>query len=225
MEAKKDIVIIGAGGFAKEVLWLLKENNKVFEEWNILGFVDKLYRSEDYSIHGYHIIGNNEWLLGRNEPIHAVCAIGSSELRKKIIRTLENNKNIIFPNIISRHATISDDIVIGKGCIICAGSILTVDIQMGNYVTINLDCTVGHDTYLKDFVTLYPSVNVSGDVFIDEGTEVGTGTQIIQGKSIGSSSIIGAGAVVIRDIPDFCTAVGNPAKVIKQREKTNNEAY
>ena len=109
----------------------------------------------------------------------------------------------------------SKRIEIGEGSIICAGNILTVDIQIGKHVIINLDCTVGHDAVLHDFVTLYPSVNVSGITDIGECVELGTGMQIIQGKKVGAGSIVGAGAVVVKDIPDKCVAVGSPAKAIK----------
>ena len=98
---------------------------------------------------------------------------------------------------------------------VCAGTVITVDVHIGKHNILNLDCTVGHDAVLEDFVTLYPSVNVSGCVNIGTATEIGTGAQIIQEISIGTGTIVGAGAVVIRNIEDEVTAVGNPAKVIK----------
>ena len=107
---------------------------------------------------------------------------------------------------------------IGDGSIICAGTIATVDIEIGKHVIVNLDCTIGHDAKLEDYVTVYPSVNISGFVTVGEETEIGTGTQIIQGIKIGRESIIGAGAVVLKELPEKCTAVGSPAKVIKFRE-------
>ena len=109
----------------------------------------------------------------------------------------------------------SELINIGEGTIICAHSILTVNIEIGKHVIINLDCTVGHDAILQDFVTLYPSVNVSGITNIGRCSELGTGVQIIQAKMVGNYSIVGAGAVIVKDIPDKCTAVGSPAKPIK----------
>jgi sugar O-acyltransferase (sialic acid O-acetyltransferase NeuD family) len=110
---------------------------------------------------------------------------------------------------------LSKRVSIGEGSIICAGTIITVDISIGEHVIINLDCTIGHDDTIQDYVTLYPSVNVSGNVVVGECTELGTGMQIIQGKNIGRESIVGAGAVIVRDIPEKCTAVGSPAKPIK----------
>ena len=214
---KRDIVIFGSGGFAKEVLWLIAENNKIRPEWNVLGFIDSNFPESQKDIHGYQIIGNDQWLLDYEGEINVVIGIGNSETRAKIVQKLEHRNNIKFPSLISHGAILSDSVTIGKGCILCTNSIISVDISLGDFVTINLDCTVGHDDILEDFVTLYPSVNVSGSVRIGSQTEIGTGSQIIQGLTIGQNSIVGAGSVVIRDIPDHSVAVGNPAKVIKQR--------
>ncbi len=106
----------------------------------------------------------------------------------------------------------------GEGTIITAGNILTVDIKIGKHVMVNLDCTIGHDTVIEDFCSIMPSANISGNVKLEEGAYIGTGTQIINKIVIGKYSIIGAGAVVIRDIPARCTAVGVPAKPIKFHE-------
>lgn len=109
----------------------------------------------------------------------------------------------------------SSYVEIGIGTIICAGSIITTNIYIGNHVIINLICTIGHDAIIKDFCTLHPGINVSGNVILEECTVIGTGSQIINNLVIGKNSIIGAGAVVNRNLPDNCTAVGIPAKPIK----------
>ena len=102
----------------------------------------------------------------------------------------------------------------GIGNIICAGTIATVNIKINNFNIINLDCTIGHDDVLTDFITVYPSVNISGNTTINEVVEIGTGTQIIQGKNICSNVIIGAGAVVVKDIEEEGTYIGIPVKKI-----------
>ena len=79
---------------------------------------------------------------------------------------------------------------------------------------INLDCTLGHDDVIGDFVTIYPSVNVSGNMVVGECCELGTGAQIIQGKKIESHTIIGAGAVVVKNIEERGTYAGCPVKKI-----------
>ena len=109
---------------------------------------------------------------------------------------------------------ISNRVNIGEGCIICAGNIITVDITIGNHVILNLDCTVGHDAKIYDYVTINPSVNVSGNTVVGECCEIGTGTKIIQGKKIMNNIIVGAGATVVKDLVEIGTYVGCPAKRI-----------
>ena len=111
-----------------------------------------------------------------------------------------------------------DDIKIGEGTIICGGTILTCNIEIGSFVTLNLCCTVGHDTIIKDFASFMPSVNISGEVLIEEKAYVGTGAKIINQLQIGKGTIVGAGAVVSKTLPPNCTAVGIPAKPIKFHE-------
>lgn len=117
--------------------------------------------------------------------------------------------------MIDPDAILSGRVKVGEDSIICAHTIITVDVTIGEHTILNLDCTVGHDAVLHDFVTLYPSVNVSGITELGECVEMGTGSQIIQGKKIGEDTIIGAGSVVVKDIPANCTAVGVPAVPIK----------
>lgn len=215
MSILKDLYIIGAGGFGREVAWLVERINEIEPTWNLKGFID-----DNTAIHGslqddYSVIGGCDDLMNITQEVWVVCAVGSAKIRKKIIEKLKNYANVKFATLIDPSVMRSERVDIGEGSIICAGTIITVDISIGSHVIINLDCTIGHDDIIHDFVTIYPSVNVSGNVVVGECAELGTGMQIIQGKSIGRESIIGAGAVVIRDIPEKCTAVGSPAKPIK----------
>lgn len=210
----KDIVIIGAGGFGREVQWLIERINQKNKIWNLIGFIDDGLDCGT-NINGIPVIGNVDCLINYNKHISAACTIGSSKTRKKVIEQLKVNKNIYFPNLIDPSVIMSNSIKFGSGVIICAGTILTVNIELGDFIIINLDCTIGHDVRLNSYVTLYPSVNVSGNVSIGEITEIGTGTQIIQGKNILNETIVGAGAIVTKDIPAMCTAIGSPAKPIK----------
>ena len=216
----KDIVIIGAGGFGCEVKWLIERINDVSKRqkgvisWDIKGFIDDGIEAETI-IENTPVLGGCSYLLGHENPIAAVCAVGSASVREKIIKKIEKNGNISFPNLIDPSVITSKNIKMGKGNVICAGSILTVNVTIEDFCLINLDCTIGHNTILHSFVTLYPSVNISGQVFINRKVEVGTGSHLIQGIKVGEDSIIGAGTVVIRDIPGNCTVVGNPARIIK----------
>ena len=210
-----DLIIIGARGFGREVAWAVERINKVNPTWNLLGFIDDSEDIQGTVINGYTVLGKT-FDVKRYSNAYFVCAVGSSKIREQIInRVIEINPDIKFGTVIDPSVEMSSLVNVGEGTIICAHSILTVNIDIGSHVIINLDCTVGHDAVLHDFVTLYPSVNVSGITDIGHAVELGTGMQIIQGKKVGDYSIVGAGAVVVKDIPAKCTAVGSPAKPIK----------
>jgi sugar O-acyltransferase (sialic acid O-acetyltransferase NeuD family) len=211
----KDLIIIGASGFGREVAWLVERINKVEPTWNLMGFIDDNAEIQNTEINGYRVLGTSDDVFKYSDSYY-VCAVGASRTREKIINKVKQvNPNIKFGTVIDPTVEVSDLVTIGEGTIICANTIMTVNISIGSHVIINLDCTVGHDAILNDFVTLYPSVNVSGMTNIGYCSELGTGMQIIQGKTVGEYSIVGAGAVVVKDIPAKCTAVGSPAKPIK----------
>lgn len=219
----KKIYIVGAGGFGREVLWLIKRSNEDAVkngrecEWYIAGFID-----DDMSLRGemldeYPVLGGCDYLAALSEDVYVVIAIGSAKIKKIVVEKLSALKNIHFATLIDPTVILSDRVQIGEGSIICAGTIMTVDITIGNHVIINLDCTLGHDDVIEDFVTIYPSVNVSGNVSIGAESEIGTGAQIIQGKSIGKQVVLGAGAVVVKDIKEAGTYVGLPASRVEKR--------
>lgn len=209
----KDLFIIGAGGFGREVAWLVERINEVNPTWNLKGFIDD-NESLWGSVEGeYSVLGGCDY-LNTLSNVYAVCAVGSAKIRKIIIGKLKNS-NVKFATLIDPSVLLSKRVEIGEGSIICAGTTITVDIKIGNHVIINLDCTIGHDDVIEDFVTIYPSVNVSGNVLIGECSELGTGMQIIQGKKVAPNTIIGAGAVVVKDCSESGTYVGSPAKKIK----------
>jgi sugar O-acyltransferase (sialic acid O-acetyltransferase NeuD family) len=140
--------------------------------------------------------------------------MGETKIRERAVNQAKELgfkfATLIHPNVLVDKSTV----LIGEGCIICAGNILTVNITVGNHVIINIDCTIGHDCVLEDFVTVSPGCHLSGYTTVRHGAYLGTGAVTTEKHEIGSSSIIGAGAVVVRNIPANVTAVGIPAKVI-----------
>lgn len=209
----KNLYIIGAGGFGREVAWLVERINSVKPTWNLKGFIDDnetLWGSFDG---GYPVFGGCKYIASL-ENVYAVCAVGSAKVRKQIIDKLKDT-SVKFATLVDPSVLLSNRVKIGEGSIVCAGTIITVDVSIGDHVIVNLDCTIGHDAVIDDFVTIYPSVNVSGNVLIGECSELGTGMQIIQGKKVVSNTIIGAGAIVVKDCNESGTYVGSPAKKVK----------
>lgn len=213
----KNIVIIGVGGFGREVKVLIDQINKIEKTYTILGFYDDAVDCKSH-YNGIPFLGTIDQLNNVTNTTAVALGIGDPATKTKIIKRLDN-KNLSFPTLIHPSVQISDDeITIGRGTIICGSCILTCNIEIGNFVTLNLCCTVGHDTIIKDFASFMPSVNISGEVLIEEQVYVGTGAKIINQLQIGKGTIVGAGAVVSKTLPANCTAVGIPAKPIKFHE-------
>ena len=212
----KDIVIVGASGFAKEIEWLIKRINSVTPCWNFLGYINN-------GAGDSNIIGDDEYLCNYSNELYVVVAIADTALRHRLAGLFSGNERLKFPNLIDPSVIMSESVLTGRGNIICAGSVLTVGIEIGDFCIINLDCTIGHGVVMEDFVTVNPSVNISGNVQLAQGVSVGTGSQILPGRFVGMNTVIGAGSVVIKDIPNDCTAVGVPAKIIKDRREQQCE--
>ena len=209
------IVIIGASGFGREVLWTIKDCNKQSKKYEVLGFID-----DDKSLWGkvideYRVLGGLEWFSTESkENIECVIGISNSTTRRKIAEKLSDQK-IIFSTIIHPSVIYSKSVSIGQGTIIQAGSIITIDVDIGDHVHMNIDSTVGHDSKIGDFVTINPGVNINGNTTIGNDTFVGTGTVMNQKLKIGNNSIIGAGTVLLEDVPSFSMYVGVPGKMKK----------
>lgn len=215
INSDQDIYIIGANGFASEVLCLLRNINNASKitSWKIKAFVDN---SEKKTFYNLPVITDKQFLQ-LDKPCSVVIAIGDPILRTKIINQYTKHTKITYPNLIHPQALIQDEstVRLGRGNIICAGSILTTNIQIGDFNVINLSCTIGHDVVMGNNNVINPSVNISGGVHIKGQCLVGTGAQILQGLKIEGSSSVGAGAVVVKSVEENSTVVGIPARKIK----------
>ena len=209
----KNIVIIGAGGVGRETSLIIQQINELEPTWNLIGFIDDNQEKWGKVINGYSVIGGIDSLEFLTPDTYVVIAIANYEVKKNIVNKI-NNK-LKFATIIHPKVWVHDYMTIGEGTIIYEGAILTANIEIGNHVIISPKCGVGHDSIIKDYVSLLWNVNVSGNDIIDEGVMMGSASTVIQGNKIGKGSNIGAGAVVIEDIESFSTAIGVPAKVIK----------
>lgn len=207
----KDIAIYGAGGFGRETAWLVQQINQVHDEWNLLGFFD------DGVAHGklvddLPVLGGLAQLNTWETSLDVAVAIADPKVRRKVVSSI-SNKHVHFPLLIHPSANTGDrGNSFGKGSIITAGVILTTGIHLGDFVIVNLSCTVGHDVRIGKFSTLMPSCSISGNVTIGEGTLIGTGARTLQSLSIGMNAVVGAGAVVLESVEAETTVAGVPAK-------------
>ncbi len=199
----KNVLIYGAGGFGKEVFNLL---NYCTKKLQVVGFID------DYSTLSnlYDIPVKHSSLIDN----FFITAIANSQHKQQI---MQRNKEFLYPYpIIHNQIQLNKTIKIDASSIICAGVKITVDVNIGKLVHINLNSTIGHDTIIEDFCTLMPSANISGNVKIGEGTMIGSGATILQNLTIGKWCKIGAGAVVTKNVADYSTIIGIPGRIFNK---------
>ena len=214
--ATRSLAIYGGGGFGREVLQLIRDINRREETWDCRGFIVDRALVTTPTIQGLPVLGDVSWLT-EHPDVQVVIAIGSSADRCKVARRIVGEGRTTFATLVHPRAWLGDHVALGSGTIVCAGALITTDVKIGGHVHVNLGATIGHDTVLDDYVTVNPGVHISGNVTVGEGVELGTGSVIIPKCEIGVWAIVGAGSVVTKPVPADTTAVGAPAKVIKER--------
>lgn len=182
----------------------------------MLGWLDSNVQTHRTQVHDLPVLGDLNWLNDHPE-VYAVVGIGAPAVRRKIVDKLRSMGHTRFPTLIHPTAIVSRRAEIGEGTVICANVTTTTDYRIGRHVLVNIMATVAHDDVLEDYVTVAPAVVISGNVTVGEGTDLGTNATVNQGLEIGAWTIVGSGAVVTKSLPANCTAVGAPAKPIKER--------
>ena len=214
----KNLIIYGGGDFGEELIWYINEINAVKNEWNLIGFVDDGLKQDD-DINGYKVLGGLDFLLNYDKEIHVVCSIALPHIKEKIVNALSSKTNIKFPNIIHPSAQIAPDCKMGEGVCIGPNCIVSIKTSIGNHVVIKQLSSIGHHSSIGEYSFIAPCCALAGHVKIGKNVDLGIGCKFKLLSSVGDDVILGAGAVVIKDIPSNCTAVGIPAKPIKFREE------
>ena len=214
------LVIIGAGGLAREFHDVVEAVNAVEESagreeaFRFLGFVDAHPTAETLLQRRGPVLGGDEILANLDSATQYIIAISNTSVRGKLDE-LASSLGLHATILIHPAATVGrHDNVFGPGTVICANATVTTNVNFGRHVHVDRNVAVGHDTTIDNYVSVFPGATVAGSVDIQSGVTLGSGSCVIQGIRIGAHSIIGAGAVVVRDIEAHVTAVGSPAKAI-----------
>ena len=216
------LVISGCGDIATEVLHLVNSINKHNKSnvFDFKGYISEKEKEVGTEIYGSPVIASDEKFedFSKNyDVLGVVIPHSNTKIKGKIINRIKSINNLVFPNLIHPLAGFEKECVsLGVGNIITAGVEFTTGVTIGDFNLLNLSCTIGHQTVIENYCTILPLVAISGGVKIYDGAFIGTGAKILQYKIIGEYSIIGAGAVVIKDVEPYSTEVGVPAKCIKK---------
>lgn len=218
MGSGPELYVIGAGGHGREVHAYIQDLSLAGWQGKLMGFLDD---GVPEGVHGrLEVLGP---ISALNLPADAdrkpayITALGSNPLRQEIVRRLEElYGSALTPwTLLHPAAYIGEDVEIGEGTCVAPGTVLTAKVSIGRHCIINVKASISHDCTVGDFANINPSATVCGWVTVGEGAFIGAGATVTDRVSIGAWSIIGAGAVVTRDIPANVTAVGIPARVIK----------
>ncbi len=206
------IAIIGAGGMGREILALIQTiNNKEEGAFHFVGWYDD---NKDIGelVNDFPVLGKIEDLNEIKEDLSIAMAIGFPKVKSQILSKIDN-PFLNFPNLI--HPSVENHSfqrnIFGKGIIIQANSSLTTNIKIEDFVFISPNCSIGHDSIIKEFSSVMPGVSIAGNVEVQERAFLGIKSCTIQGVKIKKDATIGAGATVIKDTEEGLTYVGTPA--------------
>lgn len=209
----KQLVIIGAGGFGREVYNMVPFCRGYGEQFVIKGFINDLTNALD-GYDGYApIIGTIQDYVPEPDDVF-ICAIGDIAGRKKCVQLLLN-RGAEFISLIHKYAEWSRNTTIGKGCILGMRVGISCDCKIGDFTILQDYCLIGHDTVVGDFCMFHIRGFVAGRVTIGNEVHVGPAAMIHPGKKIGDGATVGAGSFVIRNVKPGNTVYGNPAKLLK----------
>lgn len=209
----KHLVIVGAGGFGREMFGAAREAIGFGNEFDIKGFLDAKPTALD-GFAGYPpIVGSPDSYVPDADDVF-ITALGSIASRRRCVAALEK-RGAKFISIIHKTATIGPNVVVGEGSFIAPHVSLTVDIAVGRHVSVFHSSSVGHDTVLGDFSHVYAQCSLGGGVILGDGARIFPGSVVVPRRMIGENATVGAGSAVFLNVPAGKTVQGNPASPLE----------
>jgi len=205
----KDIIIVGAGGCAREVLQWIRDMNRVSPQWNVLGFIAD---DQDTALAGKACDCRVIDTIADYRPKktdHFVCAVGTPAGKEKVVGILKA-RGARFVPVVHPKALLGDDCQVGEGLIAYPYSVVSVGACLVDFVTL-LSSSLGVDCRIGSYSTISSYCNLASGVRLGPLVEVGSHVTVGDGVSVGEGAFLAAGSVVLQDVPAGARMWGNPA--------------
>ena len=214
----KKIVLIGAGGFGKEVAQMIESINRRNTTYELLGFLDDGPQyNPDTKINGYPWLGDSNWILEHKENVLCNCTVGDASTKARIQKRL-TEQGVQFETIIAPSAGIASHTTIGKGCVLYWNVGISVNCVIGDGVLLNDGVALGHDVVIGDYTSIMPGTRISGECIVGREVNIGGAAFVVPGKKVGDNARIAAGSIVFSNVRAGTTVLGNPAKRMRELE-------
>lgn len=213
MQNRQKVYLVGAGGFGREVESWISISSKFKESYKLIGYIDDRTDALNGYPSEYKVLGSiDDFIFSSGDSV--LIAIADPGIKTKIVNRLMNRVQII--------SFISDDVIIGKfnkigeGSIISPNVVLSTNVEVGRFVTLNLAVKIGHDAVISDYSSLMADINIGGGARIGHHVYVGSQVTVFQNIKIGENSKISAGSVIYQSVIKNSLMAGNPAKDISR---------
>lgn len=216
----KNLVIIGAGDFGREVYAWAKQSEENNSLWEIKGFIDDNRKALDNFKYDVKIISG----IGEYEPRTDdlfICAVGNVKLKKKLV-SLILKKGGKFTNIIHPTVVVGENVSLGIGIVLCPYVVISSDATLGNFVHVNLHASIGHDVKIGEWCFISTGCALNGHVTLGNSVFVAGHVIILPRGSVGNGAIVGAGSVVVGRVKPHITVFGIPAKQLRFPKSIDN---
>ncbi|WP_213522296.1 hypothetical protein [Nonlabens sp.] len=209
----KNIAIIGASGLGREVWTLINAINQVEDTYQVIGFYDDEFVEEYDVIAGIPCKGTvTDLLIDLPEDTSITFGMANRQIVSEIYNTLSQKRNYSYPSLIHPNVSIEYGTVLGIGNVLANGTIISCQVNIGDFNFFNSLCAVGHDTVIGNFNSFMPRIQISGDVTIGDFNSFSMGASFVQSKKMGDNNTILANSLLTKSIKNNRKYFGIPAK-------------